>query len=280
MFPFCTNTECTAMRGPHLWSDEVWTEVVAADDPHRRLPDGERGAVVYTHLWRTSQPMIRFAAGDAAIMTHEPCPCGRTYPRLEGGILGRLDDMLVVRGVNVYPSAIEHALREIAGVGLEFRIFVDRREAMDEISVQAELASGDVGADEREAIRQRAAEALRYHCQVRVACDLVAPGTFERVAGVRCERCGHVVAGERPRCPRCAGTVATAEFGPGGVVWASTVVRVAVPGREPPYGLAYVDLEGGPRILAHTPGDAALPVGSPVRLTGKNAHGDLTVTPG
>jgi phenylacetate-CoA ligase len=180
MFPFCTNTECTAMQGPHLFNDEVWTEVVDAGDPHRALPEGERGAVVYTHLWRTSQPMIRFAAGDAAIMTHDPCPCGRTYPRLEGGILGRLDDMLVVRGVNVYPSAIEHALREVAGLGLEFRVLVDRREAMDEISVQAELASADVDEAEHEAIRRRAADALRYHCQVRVACELVAPGTFER----------------------------------------------------------------------------------------------------
>jgi phenylacetate-CoA ligase len=180
MFPFCTNTECTAMQGPHLWTDEVWTEVVAADDPHRRVPDGERGAVVYTHLWRTSQPMIRFAPGDAAVMTHDPCPCGRTYPRLEGGVLGRLDDMLVVRGVNVYPSAIEHALRSVDGLGLEFRVFVDRDEAMDEISVQAELAADGIGEDARDQLRQRAAEALRYHCQVRVGCELVAPGTFER----------------------------------------------------------------------------------------------------
>jgi phenylacetate-CoA ligase len=144
------------------------------------VPDGERGAVVYTHLWRTSQPMIRFAPGDAAVMTHDPCPCGRTYPRLEGGVLGRLDDMLVVRGVNVYPSAIEHALRSVDGLGLEFRVFVDRDEAMDEISVQAELAADGVGEDARDQLRQRAADALRYHCQVRVGCELVAPGTFER----------------------------------------------------------------------------------------------------
>jgi phenylacetate-CoA ligase len=184
MFPFCTNTECTEMAGPHLWLDEVWTEVVDPADHSRPLPEGERGAVIYTHLWRTSQPMIRFAPGDATIMTSEPCACGRTYPRLPGGILGRLDDMLVVRGVNVYPSAIEHALREIEGLGLEFRVFVDRHEHMDEISVETEVADANTAVlhDEtkRAELRARAAEALRYHCQVRIDVTLVEPGTFER----------------------------------------------------------------------------------------------------
>jgi phenylacetate-CoA ligase len=180
MFPFCTNTECTEMRGPHLFNDEVWTEIVDPADHNRPLPEGERGAVVYTHLWRSSQPMIRFAPGDAAIMTSEPCPCGRTYPRLPGGILGRLDDMLVVRGVNVYPSAIEHALRDIAGLGLEFRVFVDRRGEMDEVLVSAELLEDGSSPDERDALARKAAEALRHHCQVRLGVELVAPGTYER----------------------------------------------------------------------------------------------------
>lgn len=178
MFPFCTNTECTEMTGPHLWNDEVWTEVVDGADPSRALPEGERGAVVYTHLWRTSQPMIRFAPGDAAVLTSDPCACGRTYPRLAGGILGRTDDMVVVRGVNVYPSAIEHAIRETVGLGLEFRVFVDRDAEMDELCVHAEVADGGV-VDDAE-LHARAAAALRYHCQVRVGLELAAPGSFER----------------------------------------------------------------------------------------------------
>jgi len=106
-----------------------------------------------------------------------------------------------------------------------------------------------------------------------------APDGGLRLLGVRCERCGHVVAGARPRCPVCAGTVSDAEFGPEGTVWAATVVRVPVPGRTPPYGLAYVDLDAGPRILAHAPGDAALAVGARVRLAPKTSAGDLAVTP-
>ncbi len=94
-----------------------------------------------------------------------------------------------------------------------------------------------------------------------------------------CDACGYVAAGELPACPVCGAGVSPASGGPGGAVWASTVVRIPVPGREPPYGLAYVDLENGPRVLAHTPGDAGLPVGSRVELGPLSADGDLTVVP-
>ena len=179
MFPFCTNTECTEMSGPHLWLDEVWTEIVDPADPSRALPEGGRGAVVYTHLWRTSQPMIRFASHDGAFMTGDPCPCGRTYPRLPEGVLGRFDDMLVIRGVNVFPSAIERTLGEVGALGGEFRIYVDRRGELDEISVQAELSAGDAGTD-RAALAERAGAALRERCHVRIPVELVEHGTFER----------------------------------------------------------------------------------------------------
>ena len=98
------------------------------------------------------------------------------------------------------------------------------------------------------------------------------------VAGVRCTSCGHVVAFERVRCPQCAGAVVETEFGPAGTVWASTVVRVPVPGRTPPYALAYVDLDDGPRVLAHVAGATEPPpVGGRVRLDGQTRDGDLQV---
>ena len=179
MFPFCTTSECEEMQGPHLYNDEVWTELVDPGDASVAVGEGERGSTVYTHLWRTSQPMIRFASHDAAILSSEPCPCGRTYPRLLGGVLGRDDDMLLVRGVNVYPSAIERALRETDGLGLEFRIFVDRAGAMDEVTVQVEPAeAGEEGAGAD--LSRRAEEALRHRCLVRIGCEVVAPGSFER----------------------------------------------------------------------------------------------------
>jgi phenylacetate-CoA ligase len=73
MTPWATNAECEKGNGVHVMQDEVWTEIVAKDDPNRRVPDLESGAIVYTHLRRESQPMIRFYAGDESHMTHEAC---------------------------------------------------------------------------------------------------------------------------------------------------------------------------------------------------------------
>lgn len=179
MFPFCTNTECTEMTGPHLFNDQVWAEIVDPEDPSLALPEGETGSIVYTHLWRTSQPMIRFSPGDRSYLTHDPCPCGRTYPRLPMGVLGRSGDMLVIRGANVYPSAIEHGLRKVDGLGLEFRIRVTREGALDELVVQAERRE-DVADEDAPLLRQQAEELLKSHCHIRVPVEIVAPGTFDR----------------------------------------------------------------------------------------------------
>lgn len=98
------------------------------------------------------------------------------------------------------------------------------------------------------------------------------------VAGQRCTACGYAVALPRPRCPRCRGELEPAEFGPGGAVWSSTVVHLPVAGMEPPYGLAYVDLdEEGPRILVHAAdASAPLPVGAQVTLGGPDERGNPT----
>lgn len=104
--------------------------------------------------------------------------------------------------------------------------------------------------------------------------ELDADGTW-RLAGLRCPGCAAVSAHVWPRCPACGGPVERASFGPGGTVWSSTVVRIPVAGREPPVALAYVDLDDGPRVLAHAPlGPDAPPVGSRVVLVAPTAAGD------
>src|SRR5207237_2481294 len=124
----------------HLWQDIVYAEVC---DPKTflRVPSGSEGTPVYTHLERTSQPMIRLVSGDLTRWTDEGCPCGRTYPRLPNGIYGRIDDMFIVRWENIYPGAIEDTLRDIAGFGGEFRIIISRRQTMDELLIRAEHAA-------------------------------------------------------------------------------------------------------------------------------------------
>ena len=137
MAPWMTNCECADRKGMHLWQDIVYAELVDLNTG-KRVPYGQEGVTVYTHLERTSQPMIRYLAGDVSRWVDEPCPCGRTYPRLPLGIYGRSDDMFVVRGENVTPSAIEDAIRGIEGLGDEFRIIITREKTMDEMIIQAE----------------------------------------------------------------------------------------------------------------------------------------------
>jgi phenylacetate-CoA ligase len=179
MTPWMTNGECRHRTGMHLWQDLVYTEV-CDPETYRPVPYGQEGMPVYTHLERTSQPMIRLASGDRTSWTDEPCPCGRTYPRLPRGIYGRFDDMLIVRGENVYPSAIEDTLRAIEGFGGEFRVIVSRREAMDELLVRAEYAPTHADHQARETLQRTMRERLRARLGVHPVIDLVPHGTLPR----------------------------------------------------------------------------------------------------
>jgi phenylacetate-CoA ligase len=179
MTPWMTNGECRHRTGMHLWQDLVYTEVC---DPEgfQPVPFGGEGTPVYTHLERTSQPMIRLVSGDLTRWTDEPCPCGRTYPRLPGGLYGRLDDMFIVRGENIYPSAVEDTLRAIDGFGGEFRVIVSRREAMDELLVRAEYAPSHAAPAAQERLRTAMVERLRARLGVRSRVELVPGGAIPR----------------------------------------------------------------------------------------------------
>ena len=177
MAPWMSNCECADRRGMHFWQDVVYSELV---DPasKKRVPYGQEGATVYTHLERNSQPMIRFWAGDITTWTDEICSCGRTYPRLPKGIYGRADDMFVVRGENVNPSGIEDAIRGIPGTGDEYRIIISREKTMDELVVQVEYANG-VSAETVPQLKRRLEEELKKR-GLRTVIQMQAPGSLER----------------------------------------------------------------------------------------------------
>jgi phenylacetate-coenzyme A ligase PaaK-like adenylate-forming protein len=179
MTPWMTNGECRHRTGMHLWQDVVYTQVC---DPETYSPVayGLEGTPVYTHLERTSQPMIRLVSGDRTRWTDAPCPCGRTYPRLPDGLYGRFDDMIIVRGENVYPSAIEDTLRAIDGFGGEFQVIVSRREAMDELLVRAETAAGLVDPARIDALRALMRERLRTRLGIHPVVELVPHGVLPR----------------------------------------------------------------------------------------------------
>jgi phenylacetate-CoA ligase len=182
MYPFNTNVTAVPENGVTLINDEVYSEVVDRDDPNVPVEHGTRGGIVYTHLWRESQPMIRFWCGDETYMVHDwPTSDGRTYPRLPEGIIGRLDDMLLIRGANIYPSAVETVLRRVDGLGPEFEILVDRKGAMDEMSVRVELtedAAKSMSDERRSQVAAHAGAELKRELNVRVPVELLEPGTL------------------------------------------------------------------------------------------------------
>ena len=166
--------------GMLLWQDIVYTEVC---DPKtfRRVPYGARGTPVYTHLERTSQPMIRLLSGDLTIWEEGLNPCGRTYPRLPQGVFGRIDDMFTIRGENVYPSEIDAVLNQIVEYGGEHRICITREGAMDELILRVE-PSAEVFADSARTqwFRSEVDRKILKTLAVRAVIEVVPPQTFPR----------------------------------------------------------------------------------------------------
>lgn len=179
MTPWMSNGECRCRKGMHLWQDIVYAEVC---DPRtfRPLAFGSEGTLVYTHLERTSQPMIRLVSNDCTRWVNDPCPCGRTYPRLPDGIYGRFDDMVIVRGENIYPSAIEDTLRTIEGFGGEFQVVISRKESMDRLLIRAEYAPSHEAADRIVGLRNTMRDRLRARLGVHPVIELVPQGQLPR----------------------------------------------------------------------------------------------------
>jgi phenylacetate-CoA ligase len=129
--------ECKAKSGLHVFEDHFYVEII---DPETQevLPDGEKGEIVYTSLTKEACPVIRYRSRDITRLYRDKCPCGRTMVKMEK-VTGRSDDMLIIRGVNVFPSQIEAVLMEIEGTEPHYQIIVDRKGAMDDLEVMVEV---------------------------------------------------------------------------------------------------------------------------------------------
>jgi phenylacetate-CoA ligase len=161
---------CEMQTGLHINEAEFIAEIF---DPAGggSVDEGQEGELVLTNLGRAGWPAIRYRTGDRVRHGGYGCACGRSTLLLPGGILGRADDMLIVRGVNVYPSALEAIVREFAEVA-EFRITVTRAGALDELALEVETAMDGCAA--------RVAQALRARLNLRVVVQAVSPGTLPR----------------------------------------------------------------------------------------------------
>ncbi|VVB71106.1 Uncharacterised protein [uncultured archaeon] len=176
-------TECHEKKGIHVWGDMFLTEVI---DPKtgEQLEDGERGELVFTTLHKFALPLIRYRIGDLSIMTNEPCDCGRTHPRILR-ILGRTDDMLIIRGINVFPSQVESVLMNIPEVGDHWEIIVDRKGPLDMMTVRVELTqagfSDKIG--DLMKLKKKVSKELKGVLNIAAEVDLVEPGTIPRSMG-------------------------------------------------------------------------------------------------
>jgi phenylacetate-CoA ligase len=160
-------SECTEQAGAHINEDHFLVEVI---DPEtcEVLPDGVRGELVFTTLTREATPVLRYRTGDLASVTREPCACGRTLARMSR-VAGRTDDMLVVRGVNVFPSEVEAALLEVDGLAPYYQLRLARPQALDVLTVEVEAASDDLDHELLAAAAARRLDrALGLSCDVRV----------------------------------------------------------------------------------------------------------------
>ena len=177
---FC---ECSEQKGFHVWGDLAYVEILDPDTLEP-LPAGERGEMVITMLQKEALPMVRYRIGDISAIDDSVCACGRTHPRVQR-ITGRVDDMLIIRGINVFPSQIEYALMSIPEVGQHFQIIVDKKGALDEMLVQVEVkreAFSDKITDLM-SIRKKVEHKLRNILNVAVNVELVEPGSLPRFEG-------------------------------------------------------------------------------------------------
>jgi phenylacetate-CoA ligase len=175
--------ECEAKAGLHVFDDHFIPEII---DPEtgEPLPPGSKGELVFTCITKRAFPILRFRTRDISQLDYEVCECGRTQPRMER-ITGRTDDMMIIRGVNVFPSQIEEVLLKIEEVEPHYLLVLTREGRMDNLEVQVEVSPGMFSDEVRklEAVEEKIRARLSSALGIRVAVKLVEPKTIERFAG-------------------------------------------------------------------------------------------------
>jgi phenylacetate-CoA ligase len=171
--------ECLEQRdGLHVQEDHFLVEVINPDDGSH-APAGEEGELVFTTLTKEALPLLRYRTGDLGRLLTDPCPCGRSTDRI-AGLRGRLDDMLIVRGVNLHPSQVEHLLLGVEGVAPHYRLVLERPGPLDELTLECEPAGARA---DLETLAARIAERLRQHTGLRIAVEMLEPGSIPRSEG-------------------------------------------------------------------------------------------------
>ncbi|MFZ4695689.1 MAG: phenylacetate--CoA ligase family protein [Verrucomicrobiia bacterium] len=175
--------ECRCQSGPHIFEDHFYPEIIHLKTGQPCAP-GEEGELVLTTLSKNAMPMIRYRTHDITALAADPCPCGRTLRRIVR-IARRSDDMIILRGVNVYPSQIEGVLLAVEGTLPHYQIILTRKQDLDEMEIEVEVTpevfSDKVGSLEQ--LRKRIGSALESTIGIRASIHLVQPRTLQRSEG-------------------------------------------------------------------------------------------------
>ncbi len=175
--------ECEEQCGAHIWSDHFLPEIV---DPEtgEQLGEGEEGELVFTTLTKDGIPLLRYRTGDRTILEYDKCSCGRYHPRMIK-VRGRVDDMLIIRGVNVFPSQIEHVLLRIPEVGSHYLLVVEREGPLDVLTVKVEVTEDVISDRVRDLMKleENIKSSISQALGIKVDVELVEPFTLERSKG-------------------------------------------------------------------------------------------------
>jgi phenylacetate-CoA ligase len=176
-------SECERQDGLHVFEDHFYPEII---DPAtgKPLPDGEKGELVITTLTKSGTPVLRYRTRDITYLDRRPCACGRTSARMHR-VLGRTDDMLIIRGVNVFPSQIEEVILAAEGVEPHYQLVVERRDQLDELEVQVEMNERLFSDEIRnlESMERRMEEMLYGALNIHTRVKLVEPKSIARSEG-------------------------------------------------------------------------------------------------
>lgn len=175
--------ECTELAGMHINEDWFIPEIIDPDTMEV-LPEGELGELVVTCLGKEALPLVRYRTGDLTRLTYEPCKCGRTTARMEN-LSGRADDMLVIRGVNVFPTQIEEVLLKIEEIGPHYEILVERKNRLDVMTITVELIDDRLldSYGKLSELEMRIKKGLKSQLGLATNIKLVAPHTLQRFEG-------------------------------------------------------------------------------------------------
>jgi phenylacetate-CoA ligase len=177
--PVSFGFECTHQQGIHIIESMFLAEVV---NPETSEPvdQGEEGELIMTNLCMETMPLIRYKMRDIARLVDDQCDCGRTFVRMEGGVLGRVDDMIIFGGVNIYPSAIENFVRSVEAFANEFQVIVPKRSSGKRLTIKVEPSSEDIGPDALKEATTELINTIKWKSGITLEIEITEIGSLPR----------------------------------------------------------------------------------------------------